>query len=310
LSALVRAARREGQLYLASPSSALPGYDSLIAGFEKKFGISVELVGNDGDYYELTKAEVDAFDISLDTAASHTYEFAPYLVFYWSEIPSALKNSKAYWYQDCGTVMGIGYDASRVRPVGAINELLLPEYRASVELDGDPTSTAWALNAVMMASLANGGSPDDIGPGVDFIEHLATSGNLSQSLNRNPPVVLQWTHALPSTYTTFLPPKTVQAYDLQAVNRKAPHPAAARLWEEFLFSDAGQNLCLHDGAWPARLEKMRSDGVLDLAGSAALGPAPAGAVTLTEEQTNKARWYLSSHWFTNGPVNGADADHP
>ena len=31
-------------------------------------------------------------------------------------------------------------------------------------------------------------------------------------------------------------------YYYQAINADAPHPAAARLWQEFLYSDEGQNL--------------------------------------------------------------------
>jgi len=46
----------------------------------------------------------------------------------------------------------------------------------------------------------------------------------------------------------------VSAYDAQAINRAAPHPAAARLWEEYLFSDTGQNLCVLRGARPARMD--------------------------------------------------------
>ena len=42
------------------------------------------------------------------------------------------------------------------------------------------------------------------------------------------------------------PGPAVAGYYFQAINKDAPHPAAARLWQEFLYSDEGQNLL---GAW-------------------------------------------------------------
>jgi hypothetical protein len=46
----------------------------------------------------------------------------------------------------------------------------------------------------------------------------------------------------------------VGAFYVQAINKDAPHPAAARLWQEFLYSDEGQNIWLQGFARPVRLE--------------------------------------------------------
>ena len=45
-------------------------------------------------------------------------------------------------------------------------------------------------------------------------------------------------------------------YYAQAINATAPHPWAARLWEEFLFSDQGQILWLKGFAHPARFNDL------------------------------------------------------
>jgi putative spermidine/putrescine transport system substrate-binding protein len=45
-------------------------------------------------------------------------------------------------------------------------------------------------------------------------------------------------------------------YYVQAINKDAPHPAAARLWQEFLYSDEGQNLWLAGFARPVRQDAM------------------------------------------------------
>ena len=46
----------------------------------------------------------------------------------------------------------------------------------------------------------------------------------------------------------------IAGYYFQAINKDAPHPAAARLWEEFLYRDEGQNLLLGGGARPVRAD--------------------------------------------------------
>ena len=55
----------------------------------------------------------------------------------------------------------------------------------------------------------------------------------------------------------------VAAYYVQAISKDAPHPAAARLWQEFLYSDEGQNLWLKGGARPVRFDAMKTAGTLD-----------------------------------------------
>ncbi len=60
------------------------------------------------------------------------------------------------------------------------------------------------------------------------------------------------------------PPGTAYVgYYNQAINKDAPHPAAARLWEEYLYSDAAQNAWLTGGAYPARVDAMEKVGTLD-----------------------------------------------
>ena len=59
------------------------------------------------------------------------------------------------------------------------------------------------------------------------------------------------------TWKVVVPAGAVVAgYYFQAINADAPHPAAARLWEEFLYSDEGQNLWLAGGARPVRADAM------------------------------------------------------
>ena len=86
-------------------------------------------------------------------------------------------------------------------------------------------------------------------------------------------------------------------YYYQAINKDAPHPAAARLWQEFLYSDEGQNLyagrrCAagarrHDDDRRAPSTRPRSTKL----------PVIDGPVTVpTPDQTEKATKYLADNW--------------
>ena len=88
----------------------------------------------------------------------------------------------------------------------------------------------------------------------------------------------------------------VGSYYIQAINKTAPHPAAARLWQEFLFSPEGQNLWLKGFARPVLAEKMEADGTIDKAAFAALPPTTGEAVVLTQDQQTKVQEYLKANW--------------
>ena len=138
-----------------------------------------------------------------------------------------------------------------------------------------------------MVSLAKGGTADDITKGVDFFSKLKEAGNflpgrpdpghdrvgpdpgrLRLGLQLN---VAQASQPRRSTGRSCVPENAVVGrYYIQAINKDAPHPAAARLWQEFLYSDEGQNLWLKGGARPVRSDAMDKAGTLDKAAAAAL----------------------------------------
>ena len=73
------------------------------------------------------------------------------------------------------------------------------------------------------------------------------------------PILVWWDYLLASEVTakstrtsrsSSRPTAPTPAYYDQAISKSAPHPAAARLWEEYLYSAEGQNLFL-DGVDPA-----------------------------------------------------------
>ena len=99
------------------------------------------------------------------------------------------------------------------------------------------------------------------------------------------------------TWKVFVPEGAVVAgYYYQAINADAPNPAAARLWQEFLYSDEGQNLWLKGGARPVRAEAMAEEGTIDQELYDALPEVSGDPVIPSIEQTETAAAYLSDNW--------------
>ena len=141
---------------------------------------------------------------------------------------------------------------------------------------------------------------DDIAAGVDFFVRLNAAGNFvpvdptpATIESGQTPVVIDWdylnsaeTKKIP-TWKVFVPSNAlVGGYYFQAINKDGPHPAAARLWQEFLYSDEGQNLFLKGLARPVRADAMAKAGTVDKAAArrAACGPGHPGDPDRRAEQ--------------------------
>ena len=225
------------------------------------------------------------FDLGAAVALANTAMFAPYKVATWKDIGDDFKEPTGLWVNDYGGYMGIGYDSAKVPAPASVADLLKPAYKGKVALNGNPTEAGAAFAGVQMASVANGGTVGDLTKGVDFFSELNKAGNFlpvdptpATIESGQTPVVIDWdylnaaqTDKLP-TWKVLVPKEAIVAgYYSQAINADAPHPAAARLWQEFLYSDIGQNLWLVGGARPVRFEAMKTAGTLD-AGAAARCP--------------------------------------
>lgn len=316
---LVEAAKAEGELNVIALPPDWANYGTIIDTFSKKYGIKVNSAQPDAASQDEINAAnqqrgkstaPDVFDLGQSVALANTAMFAPYKVETFDDIPAEFKDPDGTWVNDYGGFMSIGYDSTKVPPITEVNDLLKPEYRGKVALNGDPTQAGAAFSGVMMVALSQGGSADDIAPGVEFFRKLKEAGNFlpvdptpATIESGQTPVVIDWdylnaaeTEKLPS-WTVVVPPgPAVAGYYFQAINSDAPHPAAARLWQEFLYSDEGQNLYLGGGARPVRAEPMQQAGTLDQAAWDALPPVEGEPVIVSEEQNKKATEYLSANW--------------
>jgi putative spermidine/putrescine transport system substrate-binding protein len=319
---LIAAAQAEGELNVIALPPDWANYGKMIETFAEKYGIEVNSAQPDADSQDEINAAnqlrgqdraPDVFDLGSNVALRNTDLFAPYKVATWDDIPDALKDPNGLWVGDYGGYSSIGYDASSVPAPTSVNDLLKPEYRGRVALNGNPTQASAGLHGVMMAALANGGSADDIAPGVEFFRKLKEAGNFlpvdptpATIASGQTPVVIDWeylnvaqTDALKGQrdWQLVVPDEAVVgAFYLQAINKDAPHPAAARLWQEFLYSDEGQNIWLQGFARPVRLDAMVAAGTVDKEALANLPEAKGTPVFLTLDQLAKHQEYLLENW--------------
>ena len=252
----------------------------------------------------------DVFDLGLTVTLQNTDQFAPYKVATWDEIPANLKDANGAYTGDYGGYMSIGYDSAKYPAPAALKDLLGAKYKGAVALNGDPTQAGAAFGAVGLATVQSGGTLDDYTPGIDFFSQMKKAGNLlkvdvttATVASGETPVVFDWdylnaahTADKPSWKVTILPGTGYAAYYNQAINKDAPHPAAARLWEEFLYSDQAQNLWLKGGARPVRMDAMTKAGTIDAALAAKLPTAPADSVVPTAAQSDAAGKLLGEKW--------------
>ncbi len=262
MNKLITAAKAEGTLNVIALPPTWANYGAILKAFGKKYGIKINSANPDGSSQDEVNAVTrehgtanapDVLDVGSAVALANTKLFAPYKVATWSSIPAAQKDPNGLWYNDYGGYMSVGYSA-KFGTITSLSQLLGPKFKNAVALNGNPTQANAALNGVMMASLADGGSASSIAAGVNFFHQLKAAGNFSPTQATgatikagSTPVVFNWDYLnLPSyvgvsNWKVFIPSGAVLGgYYNQAINKEAPHPAAARLWEEFLYSQAAR----------------------------------------------------------------------
>ncbi|NNH68891.1 extracellular solute-binding protein [Nocardia uniformis] len=326
MDALIEAAKKEGKLHVIALPPDWANYAEVLEAFKAKYGIEIESENPDASSSEEIDAiktrkgqdrAPDVLDIGVAYALSGTKEdlFAPYKVANWDAVPAGMKDPNGNWLNDYGGYVSIGCDAARIQVCPtSFADLLKPEYKGKVALNGNPTKSGSAYSGVFAAALANGGSFDDIQPGMDFFTKLKQSGNFNP-VEATPatvqkgetPISIDWDY-LNAGYAEQFKDKGVDFkvaipsdgkfanYYAQAINKHAPHPAAARLWQEFLFSAEGQNLWLKGYARPVLLPTMISDGTVDKAAVAKLPVVEGDPTFPTPEQVTAAKNALAAGW--------------
>jgi len=324
MSALVSAAKKEGTLNVITLPSDWANYGTIMKDFTAKYGIKINDANPDGSSQDEINAMTqlkgqsrapDVLDMGTAFAVKADQDglLAPYKVSTWSDIPSDSKATDATYYADYGGYVAIGYNSAKVTdPPTSLKDLEKPEYKNEVAINGNPTQAGAAFAAVYAAALANGGSFSNIAPGVAYFKKLHQEGNFvpvtasaATMESGQTPIIVWWDYLLASEVgpgvkglKIVIPSDShYAAYYDQAISKTAPHPAAARLWEEYLYSVTGQNLWLAGKARPIELPTLVSNNTVNQASLKALPPAPSTTLTFPSiAQQNKAETVVSQQW--------------
>jgi putative spermidine/putrescine transport system substrate-binding protein len=323
MSALIKAAKKEGHVNVITiPLSGWANYGAIMKDFTKKYGIKInDQNPNGSSAQEITAIntqkgradEPDVVDVGTSYATNNESLWAPYKVQTWADIPASAKDPSGRWYDDYGGYVAIGCDTKIVTTCPtSFADLTNPEYKGEVAINNDPTSASAAFYAVWAAAIANGGSFSNIQPGINFFATLNKDGNFvpggtaATAASGATPILIWWDYlqngvaaSVPGWKSVIPSDGTIAAYYTQAIVKNAPDPAAARLWEEYLYSVTGQNLFLQGYARPIELAAMTANGTVNKTWLAALPAAPAGGLTLpTMAEVTAAGATVDANWAT------------
>jgi len=318
MAALVAAAKAEKTLNVIALPPTWANYGKEISTFEKKYGIKIKSFNPNGSSADeitaLTQdkgrsSEPDVVDVGESYTVANGFNVAPYKVQTWANIPRAAKAANGDWYNDYGGYISFGCDMTIVKVCPTTWKALeSPQYKGDVALNGAIGQAAAATDAVYAAALNNGGSLTNVQPGISFFQTLKSDGNFNSTDCNSPsvieahqcPILINWdylnsakAYGLPANIAAnwkVVDPKgkVFAGYYVQAISKYAPHPAAARLWEEFLYSTQGQNIWLTGGARPIELPAMVKAKTENKAAYSAL-PKVSGTVELpTVPESNNA----------------------
>src|SRR5438132_1938901 len=323
---LVAQAKKEGKINTIALPPDWANYGEIMDTFKKKYGLDLTNDNPDGSSAQENQAirslkgdsrAPDVVDVGISFAIAGAAEglYGRYFVSNFSTIPRSMKDTRGVWWGDyCGAI-SIGYNQNIIKTTPKTwKDLLKPEYKGKVALNGSPLTSNSAVSGVIAASLGNGGSLSDVGPGIEFFAKLKSSGNFipvgttSQTVaSGQTPISIDWDYnhlayvkEFPAAeWAVNIPAAGVYggAY-AQAINAAAPHPWAARLWEEFLYSDQGQVLFLKGYAHPARFNDLAKRKKLPASLLSAL-PAPslyAKVKVASISQQTAAKAKIAAEW--------------
>jgi putative spermidine/putrescine transport system substrate-binding protein len=329
---LEAAATKEGQITVIALPHDWCGYGEVIAGFRAKYpSIGFNELNPDagsGDEIEAVKANMnnqgpqapDVIDVGLafGPQAKEQKLIQPYKVATWDEIPASVKDPEGYWYGDYYGVMafGVNKDIAKNTPKDW-DDLLKKEYANAFALTGDPRASNQAILAVMSAGMAHGGEPGTASgdKGLAFFAELNKAGNFVPVAGKSgtiaqgqTPIVAGWDYNLlawrdalkgnPPMDVVIPASSSLAGVYVQAISAYAPHPNAAKLWMEYLYSDEGQIGWLKGYCHPARFNAMVKAGKISPDLLAKLPPAEAydKAVFPTVEQQAANKKAVTEGW--------------
>ena len=334
MDALVAAAQQEGELAVIGLPRDWCGYGDLIDGFKARYGLTVtELRPDAPSAYQLDAINPaladpmlpvpDVIDVGLSfgPAAKKDGLLQPYKVATWDTIPDSAKDTEGFWYGDYYGTLAFEINTDIVKKVPRDwPDLLASEYRNAVALAGDPLVSNQAIQAIYAAGLsaASGSTDRAAAAGLEFLAELHRAGNFVPKVGDPDllaggvtPILIRWDYLALADRDRLagrprievVVPKTglVGGVYVQAISASAPHPNAAKLWMEYLYSDEGQLAWLANYCHPIRFENLVSNRkvpikMLERLPEIKNDGAAEGPVFPTPEEQEKAKETIIKGW--------------
>ena len=332
LAALEAAAKAEGQLTVIALPHSWCGYGDVIAGFKAKYPeITINELNPDAgsaDELEAVRANKgntgpqspDVIDVGLAFGPQAKAEglLQAYKVSTWDEIPDDAKDAEGFWYGAYYGVLAFGINKDVVTGDNPADwaDLLKPEYANQVALAGDPRTANNAIISVYAAGLSTGADAAGAAEaGLGFFKQLNDAGNFvpvdaeaAPIAQGTTPIAVNWDYNLlavrdnlngnPPIEIVVPSSGVVAGVYVQAISAHAPHPNAAKLWMEYLYSDEGQLGWLAGYCHPIRFNAMTAAGKIpqDLLDKLPAAENYAKAVFPSIDEQNAAKATITTQW--------------
>lgn len=302
MQTLITNAKKEGQLQAVGIPPEWANYAEILANYQAKF-VPIDYKA-DSEFTSAQEVEVfkqskqhpygDIADVGFKWGPVVIQEglVSPYKHSHWDDIQADLKDPSGNWCTEYWGAHSFVINTDIVKnPPSSFAELLNNDYKNMVGIDADPRQATDAFMAVYSAALAKSGSIDDIQPGIDYFAQLKKKGNFTVARANEANIVKgevaiaviwdylglgyrdKYANSHPQLKVVIPSDGSVAGPYIVIVNKTAPHPYAARLWNEYIFSDEGQLLFLKGYAHPARYQKLSDAGKIP-ADLAAKLPSP------------------------------------
>src|SRR5438067_8549417 len=328
MQTLITNAKKEGQLQAIGIPPEWADYKDILDGYTSNYGIQVSYKV-EAEYSSAQELGVfknskqhphgDIGDVGFKFGPQAVQQglVTPYIHAHWADIPANLKDPNGNWCTEYYGAQAFVVNTDIVKnPPTSFQDLLNNSYKNMIGIDGDPRQANDAFLAVFTASLANGGSLDNIQPGIDFFAKLKQKGNFTPARSSDAniqkgevAIAIMWDYlglgfrdsfkGKPNLKVVIPSDASIAGPYVSIVNKTAPHPFAARLWMEYIFSDEGQLFYLKGYAHPARYNALVQANKVPADLAAKLPPAAQYAhvkfVTNLNQQTN-ATSVVSQNW--------------
>jgi putative spermidine/putrescine transport system substrate-binding protein len=326
---LLAEAKKEGQLTTIALPHDWANYGEILDSFKKKYGLKINELNPDAgssDELEAIRANKaskgpqapDVVDIGIGYTESSKKEglFSGYKVATWDTI--TLKDPEGFWFAEYYGVLGFEVSKAQVKNIPQDwADLLKPEYKGQVAMAGDVSKSNEAVMSVWAAGISKTGKADQaaaeeglkfwaaVNKAGNFVPVIGSAGTLAKG---ETPILLHWDYLALADRDTLkgnpeiavVVPKTglLAGPYAGAISAYAPHPFAARLWWEHVFSDEGQLMYLKGYAHPIRYNDLAAKNKIPADLAAKLPPAESykAAIFPTLDNLTASKKYITENW--------------